>query len=79
MKYRVNLKEKLLLLFMVKDPLTNLNMRCDHLRVLVLPTHHERMHLQFQYFKTAIEYNYILFKITFPLKLCGKIKIMSTC
>ncbi|XP_004237118.1 uncharacterized protein [Solanum lycopersicum] len=60
----------------VKDPLelwTDLKGRYDHLKATVLPrAPYEWMHLQFQDFKTVIEYNSVVFRITSHLKLCGE-------
>ena len=60
----------------VKDPLelwTDLKGRYDHLKATVLPrARYEWMHLRFQDFKTVIEYNSVVFRITSPLKLCGE-------
>ena len=60
----------------VKDPLelwTDLKGRYDHLKATVLPrARYEWMHLRFQDFKTVIEYNSVVFRITSQLKLCGE-------
>ncbi|XP_015164254.1 uncharacterized protein [Solanum tuberosum] len=60
----------------VKDPLELwicLKGRYDHLKATVLPrAHYEWMHLRFQDYKTIIEYNSIVFRITSQLKLCGE-------
>lgn len=60
----------------VKDPLelwTDLKGRYDHLKATVLPRAcYEWMHLRFQDFKTVIEYNSAMFRITSQLKLCGE-------
>lgn len=60
----------------VKDPLelwTDLKGRYDHLKATVLPrARYEWMHLRFQDFKTVIEYNSAVFRITSQLKLCGE-------
>ncbi|XP_049358893.1 uncharacterized protein LOC125823579 [Solanum verrucosum] len=61
----------------VKDPLElwiGLKGRYDHLKATVLPrAHYEWMHLQFQDYKTVIEYNSVVFRITSQLKLCGEV------
>ena len=47
--------------------------RYDHLKATVLPrARYEWMHLRFQDFKTVIEYNSAVFRITSQLKLCGE-------
>lgn len=47
--------------------------RYDHLKAMVLPrAYYEGIHLRFQDYKTVIEYNSIVFRITSQLKLCGK-------
>ena len=60
----------------VKDPLelwTDLKGRYDHLKATVLPrARYEWMHLRFQDFKTVIEYNSAVFRITSQLKSCGE-------
>ena len=53
---------------MVKDSLElwiDLKVRYDHLKATVLPrARYEWMHLRFQDFKTVIEYNSTVFRIT---------------
>ena len=60
----------------VTDPLElwiGLKGRYDHLNATVLPrVRYEWMHLQFQDYKTVIEYNSVVFRITSQLKLCGE-------
>ena len=60
----------------VKDPLelwTDLKGRYDHLKATMLPrARYEWMHLRFQDFKTVIEYNSVVLRITSQLKLCGE-------
>nr|XP_004231656.1 uncharacterized protein LOC101250848 [Solanum lycopersicum] len=60
----------------VKDPLklwTDLKERYDQLKATVLRrARYEWMHLRFQDFKTIIEYNSAVFRITSQLKLCGE-------
>ncbi|XP_015161411.1 uncharacterized protein [Solanum tuberosum] len=60
----------------VKDPLElwiGLKGRYDHLKATVLPrSRYEWMHLRFQDYKTVIEYNSVVFRITSQLKLCGE-------
>ncbi|XP_015054891.1 uncharacterized protein LOC107001297 [Solanum pennellii] len=60
----------------LKDPLelwTDLKGRYDHLKAIVLPrARYEWMHLRVQDFKTVIEYNSVVFRITAQLKLCGE-------
>ncbi|XP_049391500.1 uncharacterized protein LOC125855889 [Solanum stenotomum] len=60
----------------VKDPLElwiGLKGRYEHLKAAVLSrAHYEWMHLWFQDYKTVIEYNSVVFRSTFQLKLCGK-------
>ena len=52
---------------------TDLKGRYDHLKTTVLPrARYEWMHLRFQDFKTVIEYNSAVFRITSQLKLCGE-------
>ncbi|XP_049394642.1 uncharacterized protein LOC125858916 [Solanum stenotomum] len=61
----------------VKDPLElwiGLKGRYDHLKATVLPrARYEWMYLQFQDYKTVIEYNSVVFRITSQLKLCGEV------
>jgi len=61
----------------IKDPLelwTDLKRRYDHLKATILPrARYEWMHLRFQDFKTIIEYNSYVFRITSQLKLCEEI------
>ncbi|KAK4729468.1 hypothetical protein R3W88_022456 [Solanum pinnatisectum] len=58
----------------LKDPLElwiGLKGRYDHLKATVLPrARYEWMHLRFQDYKTVIEYNSVVFRITSQLKLC---------
>ncbi|XP_010317852.1 uncharacterized protein [Solanum lycopersicum] len=60
----------------VKVPLelwTYLKGTYDYLKATVLPrARYEWMHLHFQDFKTVIEYNAFVFRITSQLKLCGE-------
>ncbi|KAK8317552.1 hypothetical protein V6Z12_A13G117200 [Gossypium hirsutum] len=60
----------------VKDPLKlwkNLKERFDHQKTMILPKAcYNWMHLRLQDFKTVIEYNSELFKISSQLKLCGE-------
>ncbi|KAK4710242.1 hypothetical protein R3W88_004755 [Solanum pinnatisectum] len=62
--------------FTVKDPLElwiGLKERYDHLKATVLPmASYEWIHLRLQDFKTICEYNFVVYKITSQLKLCGK-------
>ncbi|KAH0633359.1 hypothetical protein KY284_036145 [Solanum tuberosum] len=61
----------------VKDPLElwiGLKGRYDHLKATVLPrARYEWMHLQFQDYKIVFEYNFVVFRITSQLKLCGEV------
>ncbi|XP_049356804.1 uncharacterized protein LOC125821432 [Solanum verrucosum] len=61
----------------VKDPLElliGLKGRYNHLKETILPrARYEWMHLRFQDYKTVIEYNSIVFRITSQLKLCGEV------
>ncbi|XP_074336579.1 uncharacterized protein LOC141673735 [Apium graveolens] len=60
----------------VKDPTTlwkNLKERYDHQKTIILPkAHNDWLHLRLQDFKSVSEYNSVMFKITFQLKLCGE-------
>ena len=60
----------------VKDPFTlwsNLKERYDHQKTVILPkARYDWMHLRLQDFKTVSEYNFVLFKISSQLKLCGE-------
>ncbi|XP_049400054.1 uncharacterized protein LOC125864183 [Solanum stenotomum] len=60
----------------VKDSLelwTDLNGSYDHPKATVLPrARYEWIHLRFQDFKTVIEFNYVIFRITSQMKLCGE-------
>ncbi|XP_015169906.1 uncharacterized protein [Solanum tuberosum] len=60
----------------VKDPLelwTGLKEMYDHLKATVLTrARYKWIHLQLQDFKTVCEYNSVVYKITFQLKLCGE-------
>ncbi|XP_049391535.1 uncharacterized protein LOC125855933 [Solanum stenotomum] len=60
----------------VKDPLELwicLKGRYDHLKATVFPrARYEWMHLRFQDYKTVIEYDSVVFRITSQLKLCGE-------
>ncbi|KAM1346508.1 hypothetical protein ACFX2H_035546 [Malus domestica] len=59
----------------VEDPLTlwnALRSRYNHQTMVILPrTRYEWTHLKIQDFKSGVEYNYALFRITSQLKLCG--------
>ena len=61
----------------VKDPLElwiGLKGTYDHLKATVLPrAYYEWIQLRFQDYKIVIEYNYVVFRITSQLKLCGEI------
>ncbi|XP_059302326.1 uncharacterized protein LOC132054300 [Lycium ferocissimum] len=58
-----------------KDPLilwNNLKERYDHLKMVILPkAEYNWIHLRLQDFKSIIEYNSAMFRITSQLKLCG--------
>ncbi|KAK4737756.1 hypothetical protein R3W88_001453 [Solanum pinnatisectum] len=60
----------------VKDPLElwiGLKGRYDYLKATVLSrARYEWMDLRFQDYKTVIEYNSVVFRITSQLKLCGQ-------
>ncbi|KAJ0018617.1 hypothetical protein Pint_11013 [Pistacia integerrima] len=60
--------------FTVKDPLTlweNFKERYDHQKTVILPrARYDWMHLRLQDFKSVIEYNSIVFRITSEQKLC---------
>ncbi|XP_031251667.1 uncharacterized protein LOC116109581 [Pistacia vera] len=60
----------------VKDPLTlweNLKERYDHQKtVILLRARYDWMHLHLQDFKSVIEYNSAVFRISSQLKLCGE-------
>ncbi|XP_059625405.1 uncharacterized protein LOC132268593 [Cornus florida] len=60
----------------VKDPLTlwkNLKERYEHQKTVIFPkARYDWIHLRLQDFKSASEYNSVLFKISLKLKLCGE-------
>ncbi|XP_009759843.1 uncharacterized protein [Nicotiana sylvestris] len=60
----------------LKDPFqlwTSLKKRYDHLKATVLPrARREWMHLRLQDYKTINEYNSVVYRIIFQLKLCGE-------
>ncbi len=60
----------------VKDPSilwNNLKDRYDHQKMVILPkARYDWLHLRLQDFKSVIEYNSALFKITSQLELCGE-------
>ena len=59
-----------------KNPLTlwnELKGRYDHQKRVILPkARYDWIHLRLQDFKTVIEYNFSLFRISSQLKLCGE-------
>ncbi|XP_070050763.1 uncharacterized protein [Nicotiana tomentosiformis] len=61
--------------FTVKDPLVlwnGLKKSYDNLKLVTLPqARYDWAHLRLQDFKSVSEYNYVMFKITSKLKLCG--------
>ena len=60
----------------IKDPYViwqNLTERYDHHKIIILQkARYEWIHLRLQDFKTVSEYNFVVFKITSQLKLCGE-------
>ena len=60
----------------IKDPLVLwkiLKERYDHQKTVILPkARYDWMHLRLQDFRTVAEYNSVLFKISYKLKLCGE-------
>ncbi|XP_028789929.1 uncharacterized protein LOC114745922 [Neltuma alba] len=60
----------------IKDPLVlwnNLKERYDHQKTVIRPkAHYDWMHLRLQDFKSVIEYNSAMFRISSQLKLCGE-------
>ncbi|XP_060186086.1 uncharacterized protein LOC132615496 [Lycium barbarum] len=60
----------------IKDPLilwNNLKEKYDHLKMVILPkARYNWIHLRLQDFKSIIEYNSAMFRITSQLKLCGE-------
>ena len=60
----------------IKDPYViwqNLTERYDHHKIIILQkARYEWIHLRLQDFKTISEYNFVVFKITSQLKLCGE-------
>lgn len=48
--------------------------RYEHLKARILSrARYDWMHLQFQYYKILTNYNSNVYRITFQLKLCGKV------
>ncbi|XP_060177704.1 uncharacterized protein LOC132607629 [Lycium barbarum] len=60
----------------IKDPLilwNNMKEMYDHLKMVILPkAQYNWIHLRLQDFKSIIEYNSAMFRITSQLKLCGE-------
>ncbi|XP_070004993.1 uncharacterized protein [Nicotiana sylvestris] len=60
----------------LKDPFqlwTSLKELYDHLKATVLPrAHREWMHLRLQDYKIISEYNFVVYRTIFKLKLCGE-------
>ncbi|XP_028945686.1 uncharacterized protein [Malus domestica] len=60
----------------VEDPLTTwkaLKNRYNHQKTVILPrARYEWTHLKIQDFKMVAEYNYVMFRISSQLKLCGE-------
>ena len=60
----------------IKDPLVlwkNLKEIYDHQKTVILPkVRYDWMHLRLQDFRTVVEYNAVLFKISSKLQLCGE-------
>ncbi|XP_047252144.1 uncharacterized protein LOC124887025 [Capsicum annuum] len=60
----------------MKDPLelwTNLKDRYHHLKLTILPkAKYDWIHFRFQDFKTVVEYNSAIYKVSSILRLCGE-------
>ncbi|KAF8062840.1 hypothetical protein N665_1193s0004 [Sinapis alba] len=69
-----SLKEQYLTIENLLELWTELNMRYDHQRTVILPKAiYDWTHLRIQDYKTVDEYNSALFKIVSKMKLCGEI------